>query len=246
MCRRSACGRSCGEDRSRLVPSIGFPVKSVFAHEGRWQRALLWCGVVAPVLRHVAIYGVGAATPNYDATTDFISEIGALDAPYRIVMNTLGIGFIGVMMLLASTALFTCLRPLAGGRASALLLGLSGSAFILVALFPCDPGCAVSSPLNLRMVVHLFSGFVAMGAEVIAAVTPGLLQLRRGSQSQLGRLALVLGLIGVAAYLLLLSQTTNLAYAGLVQRVVQAAGDGWLFAASVACLRRRPVPARTT
>lgn len=212
----------------------------MFVFDHRSKRLLLWFGVLAPVLRHVTIYGLGAATPGYSAAGDFISELGALDAPYGLVMNALGIGVIGVMMLLASIALFHCLAPFAGGRASALLLALSGLAFVLVAVSPCDPGCAVSAPLSSRMVVHLFSGFIAMGAEVAAPLAFGLLHLRQRPRSVVGGLALALGLIGVAAYLLLLGRATSLTHPGSVQRIVQAAGDGWLLAASIVCLRKWP------
>lgn len=212
----------------------------MYASERPIERVLLWFGVAAPVMRHAAIYGFGAATDDYSASTDFISEIGALDAPYSLPMNALGIGLIGAMMLLASWALFNRLATLPGGRASALLIALSGFSFVLVALFPCDPGCNLSTHPNARMIIHMFSGFIAMGAEVAAALTPGLMFLRRPRRTLLGALALGLGTIGVAAYLVLLNLATSLDYPGLVQRIVQVAGDGWLLAACIACLRTRP------
>lgn len=137
------------------------------------MRFLLYLGVAAPVIRHLMIYGLGWLTPNYSATRDFISELSALGAPYFWPMNVVGLGFIGLMMISASSALYRNLAPLPGGRAAAWLLGISGVAFICIALFPCDPGCEARE-LNPRMVAHLVAGATAMGAEVSSAFVFGL------------------------------------------------------------------------
>jgi len=209
----------------------------VTVHGRRFARALLWLGVAAPLVRHLAIYGLGAATPGYSAATDFISELGAVGAPYGSVMNAVGIGLVGVLMLFASVALYERLSPLAGGRVAAVLLAVSGFAYLVVAVSPCDPGCRVTGQPGARMILHLVGGFVAMGAQVASALVPGLLHRRRPRRTSLGRLGLGLGLVGAAAYLLLLVRVAALEHPGAVQRVVQAAGDAWLLAVAIAGLR---------
>ena len=201
------------------------------------MRGLLWLGVIAPIVRHIVIYSLGAVTTNYSARTNFISELGALGAPHGLLMNV-GTGLIGLMMIVASVALFKCLSPLSGGPASAILIGISGVAFVGVALFPCNPGCDVVN-LGPRMVIHLIAGSIATGAEVIAPFTVGLFQILRKQNRGLGWVAFSLGIIGLVAYVVLFVRMEERAVAGLVQRIVQGSGDAWLFIASIYCLGRR-------
>lgn len=199
------------------------------------MRYFLLLGVAAPVLRHLMIYGLAWLTPDYSGTRDYISELGAIDAPYFWPMNVLGIGLIGLMMVPASWALHRCLAPFPGGRAAAWLMGISGVAFVCIALFPCNPGCEADE-LNIRMIVHLLAGATALGAETFSALVFGVACAFRRRSGARGVLALVLGAVGLGAYLLLFTGVAQLP-PGLVQRTVQAAGDLWLFAACVLCLR---------
>ena len=202
---------------------------------------LLWLGVVAPVLRHVMIYGLGAAMPGYSARTDFISEIGALQAPYSLLMNVVGTGLVGLMMILVSLPMSRCLSPMRGGRISAALIGISGVAFLGVAMFPCNPGCDLD-PLGMRMALHVAAGTIATGAEVAAPLAFGLGQFRQPRARALGRAALLIGLVGAVADVLFLARAGGLP-SGLMQRVIQAAGDTWLFVAALFCIRGSRGPA---
>lgn len=189
---------------------------------------LLWLGVVAPLLRHLLIYSLGIATPGYSARRDFLSELSAFDAPYAFLMGLFGLGVVGLMMIAAAFGLHKAIndRPLAGP--TAVLVGLSGLGFVLVALAPCDPGCIVVEQ-SLRMQVHLLGGVVGMGAEVAAALTFGAGAFVRRQLRALDMTSLVLGIVGLMALILLFAQPAELAgNTGLVQRVVQGAGDLWL------------------
>lgn len=202
------------------------------------MRFFLLLGIAAPVIRHVMIYGLGWMTPNYSATRDFISELSALGAPYFWPMSVAGVGLIGLMMIPASYALYRNFAPLPGGRVAAWLLGISGVAFICIALFPCDPGCEATE-LNSRMIAHLVAGATATGAEVSSAFVFGLAGVMHRRYNAITVSALVLGIIGLIAYFLLFTGITD-APAGLVQRVVQGSGDLWLLIACVTCLRLLP------
>lgn len=204
---------------------------------------LLWLGVAAPLLRHLCIYLLGIATPGYSARRDFLSELSAIDAPYAVFMGLLGVGIVGLLMIAAAFGLYRALgsRPLS--RLTAMLVGISGLGFVIVALAPCDPGCIVVEQ-NFRMQVHLLGGLIGMGAEVGAALTFGIGALVWRQTGGVGVISLVLGIVGIAALILLFSLPVGLAEnAGLIQRVVQGSGDLWLLILCWSCameLRRRP------
>lgn len=202
----------------------------------RHLKLSLGLAVVAPVLREAVIYGLGAATPGYSAARDFLSELGALEAPYRIPMNILGIGLIGIMMVSASLGLWAVARGSLGGRAAAVLVGISGVAFVFVASFPCDPGCSTTA-MGPRMIIHLLAGFLAMGALVLAATAFGVSRIRQPVGSTLGWVSLTLGISGTAAYAVLALYAADLTHPGMVQRIVQGTGDLWLLLAGIASLQ---------
>ena len=200
------------------------------------MRFLLLLGVAAPILRHILIYGLGWLTPNYSASRDFLSELSAIGAPYSWIMNVFGLALIGVMMVLAAFALHRGLAALRGGRLAAWLIGISGIGFVCIALFPCDPGCVAVEP-SFRMTAHLVAGVTAMGAETSSALMVGVAMIAQRKLSGFVALALILGTVGLGALVLLVSGVGDLP-AGLVQRVVQGAGDAWLLSASLFCLHQ--------
>lgn len=194
-------------------------------------------GIIAPLLRHIMIYSVGFATPGYSLRKDYLSELGAIGAPHNELMNILGIGLIGLLMISFSIGLFKCLRLKKGGPTTTILIGSSGVAFILIALFPCDPNCVSNEP-TLRMTIHLLAGLIAMGFEVLAPLVFGIFVFQKKYQQPLRWTSLALGLVGVTSYLILIVQTETLQDPGLVQRIVQAIGDIWLLTVASHCLKR--------
>lgn len=203
-----------------------------------WKEPLLWIGVVAPILRHIVIYSIGLATPGYSGLRDFLSELGAIGAPYAVIMNVFGISLIGLLMICFAVGLFGCLSPLTGGRSSAVLIGLSGIAFILIGLFPCDPGCTMTQP-SPRMIIHLLAGLTALGFEIAAPLAFGLSAFRKRTQQPLRWAALSIGSIGIVSFIILVIQTDSTQYPGLVQRIIQASGDIWLLVVALFCIKNR-------
>jgi len=68
-----------------------------------------------------------------------------------------------------------------------------------------------------------------MGAEVAAALAFGVGALMQRNLGALDATSLILGIVGLTALILLFAQPAELAgNSGLIQRVVQGAGDFWL------------------
>ena len=193
----------------------------------------LWCGVAAVVIRNVSLVAAALATPGYSMRRDFLSELSAIDAPYASAMNILSLELVGTLIILAAIALFREMSQRPAGHLSAMLIGLSGAAFIGIGLTPCDPGCVPVGP-SLRMLIHLLSGAIAMGALSLSALVVGLGGFWRRPLDGPGLAGLVLGTISVISFGLLFSSAAWLeGNAGFVQRVIQASGDLWIL---VVCL----------
>lgn len=201
------------------------------------MRALAWCGVLAPLLRLGLILVLGALHPTYSQSRDFISELGAPDAPYPAVMNYLGISVVGALLLLFSVSLYRSqpsdpLRPL-----GSLLLAFSGVAFIAVGLLPCDrPGCSAQAP-SLAMRGHLVAGLTGMTTQTFAAVVFGLRLVTGTGARWYASASLIFGLVALVALALLVGSSLRLPTPGLAQKTMQVSADCWVLMSALYALR---------
>jgi hypothetical membrane protein len=117
------------------------------------DRILSLCGIFAPVLLLSAVLIAGSLHPDYSHISQAISELGAQGAPYRSILNFVGLVPAGILTLLFSLAMF---RRIKGGTAlyiSCSLVALVGLGRLLAGIFPCDPGC---------LPIMTFSGWLSM------------------------------------------------------------------------------------
>ena len=201
------------------------------------MKALTWCGVFAPVLRLGLILLLGFLDPEYSHLRDYISELGARDAPSAVLMNGIGTVLVGVLLCVFSLALYRGSEPGFLATAGAALLASSGLAFIVVGLFPCDPGCTpVASSATMR--VHVLAGTVAMSAQTLAPIALGLRIVSGTGDRRYAAFSLVCGAVAIIALIvLLLGQRESLAYPGLFQKLFQVAADAWVLLSAIHLLR---------
>ena len=200
------------------------------------MRTMAWCGVVAPILRFGFILVLGALHPGYSHARDFISELGARQAPFALPMNVGGTALVGILLAGFSVALYDAYKPGWLARASAWLLAISGLAFVAVGVFPCDPGCSMESP-SASMRLHLLSALVATGSQALAPLALGWHLFTNYGQRSLAQVSLVLGCVAAAAFVISLAGGTELPFPGLVQRVNRVA-DLWVLLIAIHILRR--------
>ena len=198
----------------------------------RFTRGLLWLGIAAPIYREGLVFLLGLITADYSASRDFISELGALDAPYRELMNIYGAVLSGTLIAASAIGLYRVLSGRSLGRTSAVLVALYGIGLVGAGMTPCDPGCIAVEP-SMRMTIHMLSGLVGMGAAVFAALAFGIGGLRDGASGVLNTLALVLGTLGVLLFIVfsvaVIVRAPELAgMYGALQRTMVGAADLWL------------------
>lgn len=179
----------------------------------------------------------GVLTPGYDQIADYISELGAVDAPYAEFVNFLGFVPIGLLVATFLVGLRSMLPP--GKQALLGLILLSGIsvAYVGAALFPCDAGCP--SLGSAQQQVHNSLGVI----EYIGAAA-GLALLARGFQSDTAWRRLQtptwLASLAVVAGFILMSNPDLAAMRGLAQRLAEVAIFGWIVLVSVTINALRP------
>ena len=125
----------------------------------RTQRLLAICGIIGPIVYTIVLVTLGSLQPDYNHITQTMSELGAVDAPYAIVMNTAGLPLLGLLIIAFAIALNRGIRDGINSKIGPTLVAVSGAALVMTGIFPCDPGC-----VNVSIVGTLHSIFAMVAA----------------------------------------------------------------------------------
>ncbi len=122
-------------------------------------RALALLGVAGPVFYIVLTTVLGLLWEGYDPVRDTQSELGAVDSPYRMLMNVAGFMVLGLCILAFAAAYSLLLRGAWVKWAAVALLVVAGTGMVVVGFFPCDAGC-----VDVTTTGRLHGAFSAPGA----------------------------------------------------------------------------------
>ena len=73
---------------------------------GRYRRLLAGCGVVGPIAYASVLATLGVLWPGYNPIRQYMSELGAVDAPHALVMNVFGFQLLGISMVALGLGLY--------------------------------------------------------------------------------------------------------------------------------------------
>jgi len=104
------------------------------------QKLLAVCGIAGPVIYTIVIVVLGSLEPNYSHLSQTMSELGAADARYSIVMNTAGIPLLGILIIAFATGLDRDISANRFSKFGPAFLAVSGLCLIIIGFFPCDTG----------------------------------------------------------------------------------------------------------
>lgn len=105
------------------------------------NKLLLLCGIIGPAFYWVLLTALGMIWTGYDPVSQSMSEIGAVDSPFKNAMNYAGFSLLGVFIILFSIGFVSCFHRSATIIISFALLLIGGVFMFLVGFFPCDAGC---------------------------------------------------------------------------------------------------------
>ena len=108
-------------------------------------RQLAFATALATVLfvTLLALLG-GIATPGYSHVSQFISELGATQAPYEYASRFIGFLPAGIALLAFAWLAHGALPKSRLTTLAFLALAIYALGYIAAAFFPCDPGCQVN------------------------------------------------------------------------------------------------------
>ena len=163
----------------------------------------------------------GLRWPDYRASRDFISELGAVGAPDA---GTVNVSFLvaGVLLVVACLAMA---RRTAGGRCAVALglLSCVGWSYVMAAFVPCDAGCPAEG--SATQMLHN-----AVGGLAYLAGAVGLLLAAGGRTGDAGGptwLAIGTGIVALAS-LIGMGAPELADVRGAMQRLGEAAIFTWL------------------
>jgi hypothetical membrane protein len=123
-------------------------------------------GIAAPVIFTLTVCVLGLIQPGYSHLSQLMSELGETGAPYAIIMNVIGFGLFGILIVGFAPGLYFALGQRRTAFAGAVFILAAGLAFIMMAFLPCDTACV---PVTTAGRMHLVLGLVAIVAAVLAA-----------------------------------------------------------------------------
>lgn len=176
---------------------------------------------------------IGAAFyPGYDHAGQFISELGAIDAPYGRAFSLLG--FLPAGLLLCA---FAFLAWRSSPKSAFATLGFIGVAlfyfgYVGAGFFQCDAGCRPDMP-SFSQAMHNLSGLLGYFLAPVTLVFLGLATRKWPG----GGILAVLGFAGAIVALFALAMfSPEFAFVGAVQRVLEASMLLWVVAFSARAL----------
>ena len=138
---------------------------------GRSWRLLALVGVVGPLGYLVLVTVLGLLWDGYDPIRDTQSELGAVDSPYRLVMNVAGFMGVGVSILAFAAAYHRLLRPSLAKTLATGLLVVAGVSMVVVGFVPCDAGCVdVTGTSRLHSVFSMPGAISLPAAAMLSAL----------------------------------------------------------------------------
>jgi hypothetical membrane protein len=196
-------------------------------------------GVVGSAGYLVLVTVLGLLEEGYDPIRDTQSQLGAVDAPYRLVMNLAGFMGLGVSILAFTAAYHLLLAPSRARTLATGLLALAGTGMVVVGFFPCDAGC-----VDVTATGRLHSAFSMPGAIGLpAAAMVSALVFRRDGRfgAAWPVVSFWLGLVILVSGPLIAAELVG-GVNGLVQRAAMWTPLVWMMAVSIS-LYRLPRPA---
>jgi len=196
---------------------------------------------VGPVGYLVLVTVLGLLWDGYDPIRDTQSELGALDSPYRQVMNLAGFMGLGVSILAFAAAYYLLLASSWAKVLATGLLAIAGLGMVVVGFFPCDAGCVDVTATGRLHSIFSMPGAIGLPAAAMVSVLVFRRDGRLGTAWQL--VSFWLGLAALVSGPLIATELVG-GVNGLVQRAAMWTPLVWMVAVSIRLYRlARPATA---
>lgn len=162
----------------------------------KYIKLFLMLGLFGPIYYIILLTLLGLLWDGYNPIATGMSEIGAVDSPYRYYMNFLGFSALGLFMISFAFGFRLFFKSHLQTNISFILILIGGLFMVAVGFLPCDSGCIdVTRTGELHSLASTFPAILIPFAAMIAAhPIYKHLNMRLGYTSfVLGILSLILG-----------------------------------------------------
>ena len=180
------------------------------------MKALLKFSWIGPVVFISAIVVSGLLQPSYSHLSQFISELGAENAPNQLYMNYFGIIPFGFSICLFSFAGIFYSKPKAQ-KLAFIILSLTGILFVIAGIFNCDEGCTFED-MSQKSIIHNMSAFSAFLLSILVQLLVGILVFTK-RRTRLNKYSFLAGIIGIILFFLISKVGIYSEFRGLFQRL---------------------------
>jgi len=208
-------------------------MEKLSSNSTRPDRILAICGIVGPIIYAIVLTVLGSIWPGYNPISQYMSELGAVDAPHGIVMNVLGFQLLGIFMIGFGFGLYRGISKGWDSKLGVALIIIAGVDMVMVGFFPCDPGCVNVSSTGIG---HAVTATIASIATTFGMLLVSL-RLRKDSRWR-SYWVFTLAIAVVATFLSPLPMFPIFSpWAGLLQRLGLGLALFWMEVMSIKLLR---------
>jgi hypothetical membrane protein len=203
------------------------------------QSLLAICGIVGPILKSIAVATLAFLWPGYSHISQFMSELGAIDAPNAIIMNVTLVVF-GFLMICFAFGLHKGISQGEGSIVGPALVTIYGAGQVGNGIFPCAPGCADPWEIgSFTGIMHNVTSNVGYWAILLAQLVISRRLKNDKRWLSYGSFSVVTGLISIGAFLLFsfLLGGFLIQWAGAFQRLRHGIVLVWIIVMAVRLLR---------
>jgi hypothetical protein len=188
-----------------------------------------WTGIIGVLLFVLTTIIGGFLHPNYSHTSQFISELYAVDAPNADSLRYIGYIPSGIFFFLFS--IFAIVETPKSIQRAVGFLGIGfgyGLGTVVCGFFTCDAGCNPEfiNP-SLSQLIHNLMGFVTYCIVPVSILLIAMASRKWKNSTSFSNISFVLAIISFC-FVVLLNTNLHSPYKGLIQRVIEGSILIWI------------------
>lgn len=191
--------------------------------------------ILGPVVILLFMIILGYLQQDYNHIRDYISELGAIGAPYAFYMNYFGFTFLGISILFFGLTIYYKLNSNFSDKLTTIgiiLIFVSGLSFFLISFFPCDFDCINKSIIGI---IHSNLSDIAQFSLIISILFIYSNIKNKNSWRYFNDFSLISFIIGII-FALIYNLNIYENYEGLLQRISFGIPLIWIFIISIKIL----------
>ena len=198
-------------------------------------KLLVMPGIIGPIFYFVLLTILGLMWPGYNPVSTGMSEIGAVDSPFKNIMNYLGFSLLGLFIISVSLGFRSYFQKTLQMTMSFILLFLGGVSMFVVGFLPCDPSCI---DVTLTGQLHSWASTIPAILIPLAAMLAAY-PISKQWGEKWGYISFYLGILSMSAGPLMFIGALS-DYTGLIQRLGIGFSLFWLMILSTRIYRGAP------